>query len=109
MKTSMKNQRRPNRKIVRARTFDNLNCMLKYKFAADILASFSTKFDEYKDVDSPVIYDVDEELAIMREMKEKGIAAPETLSKVDVLNEKLEGFNLERKCNRQFPVDHCTA
>ena len=57
-------------------------------------------------MDSPVIYDVDEELAIIREMKEKGIEAPETLSKVDVLNEKLKGFNLERKCNRQFPVDH---
>lgn len=71
----------------------------------DILASFSTKFDEYKDVDSPVIYDVDEELAIMREMKEKGIAAPETLSKVDVLNEKLEGFNLERGESGVFDVD----
>ena len=70
--------------------------------AADILASFSTKFDEYRDADSPIIYDVDEELAIMREMKEKGVEPRDALSKVEILGQKLKGFNLERKRTTGF-------
>ena len=68
------------------------------------MASFTAKFDEYRDADSPIIYDVDEELAIMREMQEKGVESKDALSKVEVLSQKLKGFNLERKCNCQFLV-----
>ena len=61
------------------------------------MASFTAKFDEYRDADSPIIYDVDEELAIMREMNEKGVEPKDALSKVELLSQKLKGFNLERK------------
>jgi len=71
----------------------------------DILASFSTKFDEYRDADSPIIYDVDEELAIMREMKEKGVEPRDALSKVEILGQKLKGFNLKRGVTGVFDID----
>lgn len=70
----------------------------------DILASFTTKFDEYRDADSPIIYDVDEELAIMREMKEKGVESKGALSKVEVLGQKLKGFNLEHGVSGVFDI-----
>ncbi len=61
-----------------------------------MVRSFSIKYSEYRDADSPVIYDVDEELAIMREMQEKGVELSEKTTKANVMDRKLQEFDLGR-------------
>ena len=69
----------------------------------------STKFDVYRDDDSPVIYDVDEERAIQRERQRQrqeledqqesaiGERVAATAERTAAVNPKFAQLNLERK------------
>ena len=58
------------------------------------MTSFTTKFEEFKDEDAQIVYDVDEEKAIQREMEEKGMVLDKD-TKSSRLQEKFTGINLE--------------
>lgn len=68
-------------------------------FAAEIMRSFSTKFDEYRDEDSRVIYDVDEERAMQMEADEMSAAAAaeSDLDTEAAIKDMFKGANLNRK------------
>jgi len=72
-------------------------------------SEFATKFDVYKDEDSPVIYDIDEERAIRMEQRERRAMLGEDEEHADEEEEtkipaKYAQFNLKESSITKWPT-----